>query len=32
MDEVNDDMGIEMNYANPDDQFPEAYRNKRVIK
>ena len=32
MDEVSNDMGIEMNYSNPDDHVPEAERNNRVIK
>ena len=32
MDEVRNDMGIEMNYANPDDHVPEAERKNRVIK
>ena len=32
MDEVSNEMGKEMNYANPDDHIPEADRNNRVIK
>ena len=32
MDKVSDEMGIEMNYASPDDLVPEADRNNIVIK
>ena len=32
MDEVSDEMGIEINYENPDDHVSEADSNKIVIK
>ncbi len=32
MTKVNNDMDIEMNYANPQDHVPEAERNNRTIK
>ena len=32
MDKLNDEMGIKMNYSNPDDQVREAESNNRVIK
>ena len=32
MDKVCNDMGIEMNYKNPDNHVPEADINNRVIK
>ena len=32
MDEVCNDMGIEMNYANLDDHVPEIDSNNSVIK
>ena len=32
MDEFCDEMGIEMNYANPDDHVTEAKSNNKVIK
>ena len=32
MDELNNDMGIEINYANPDGQVPESDRNNKLIK
>ena len=30
--EVSDEMGIEINYENPDDHVPEAERKNRGIK
>ena len=32
MDKVSDELGIEMNYANPDEHVPEIERSIRVIK
>eukprot|EP00980_Cylindrotheca_fusiformis_P018259 scaffold5933_cov78-Cylindrotheca_fusiformis.AAC.1 len=32
MDEVQDELDVEMNYANPGDHVPEAERNNRTIK
>ena len=32
MDEVKDELNVDINYANPLDQVPEAERNNRVIK
>ena len=32
MDEVSNEIGIEMNYANPDDHVYEEERNNIVIK
>eukprot|EP00980_Cylindrotheca_fusiformis_P020829 scaffold7825_cov87-Cylindrotheca_fusiformis.AAC.3 len=32
MDQVQDDLDVEMNYANPGDHVPEAERNNRTVK
>eukprot|EP00980_Cylindrotheca_fusiformis_P016548 scaffold4962_cov112-Cylindrotheca_fusiformis.AAC.2 len=32
MDEVQDDLDVEMNYANPGDRVPEAERNNQTVK
>ena len=32
MDVVSDDLGVEMNYANPDEHVPEIEQSIRVIK
>ena len=32
MDELSDDMGIEMNYENPDNHVTKAEINNRVIR